>query len=125
MNINPVAWFEIYVDDIDRATKFYETVLDQKLTKLSKPEDDYELMAFPMEMDGSGAAGALCQMDGYSAGGNSVLVYFSCQDCAVEASRVEAAGGKLLKPKFAIAEWGFIALATDSEGNTFGLHSVA
>ena len=57
-------------------------------------------------------------------GGNSTIVYFVTDDCAVEASRVEAAGGKIMKPKFAIGAYGFIALAFDTEGNVFGLHSM-
>jgi predicted enzyme related to lactoylglutathione lyase len=63
-------------------------------------------------------------MDGCAAGGGGTLVYFNCGDCAVEASRVEAAGGRVYKEKFAIGEYGFIAIAADTEGNTIGLHSM-
>ena len=52
-------------------------------------------------------------------------MYFSCADCAVEAAKVEKAGGSLVKPKFSIGQYGFIALAFDTEGNLFGLHSIA
>ena len=34
---NPVVWFEIYVEDIERAKKFYEDVLQTKLEKLNNP----------------------------------------------------------------------------------------
>lgn len=34
MNRNPVGWFEIYVQDMDRAKKFYEEVLRVELMKL-------------------------------------------------------------------------------------------
>ena len=37
MVTNPVGWFEIYVQDMERATKFYETVLDTKLEALETP----------------------------------------------------------------------------------------
>jgi uncharacterized protein len=63
-------------------------------------------------------------MEGFPSGGNSTLIYFSCDDCAVEESRVEAAGGRVQKPKMSIGEFGFISLAIDSEGNMFGLHSM-
>jgi len=56
-------------------------------------------------------------------GGNSTLAYFSCVDCAAEAGRVAIAGGRIQKEKFSIGECGFIALAFDTEGNIFGLHS--
>jgi predicted enzyme related to lactoylglutathione lyase len=63
-------------------------------------------------------------MPGFPAGGNSTLVYFSCEDCAVEESRVVPAGGKIEKEKFSIGPYGFITLAYDTEGNMFGLHSL-
>jgi predicted enzyme related to lactoylglutathione lyase len=62
-------------------------------------------------------------MPGFSSGGNSTIVYFTCEDCAVEAGRVVGAGGRIQKEKFSIGEYGFIALAYDTEGNLFGLHS--
>ena len=64
LNVNPVCWFEIYVDELDRAAKFYETVLSTKLEKLPSPKEEVELVAFPMEMAATGAAGALCRMEG-------------------------------------------------------------
>ena len=120
---NPVPWFEIYVDDMDRAVKFYETVLDTKLEKLDAPMPELEMMAFPMSMSSFGASGSLCRMDGVKAGGGSTIVYFGCQDCGVEASRVEAAGGKIEKPKTSIGPYGFMAIGIDTEGNRFGLHT--
>ncbi|HEV2622675.1 MAG TPA: VOC family protein [Frateuria sp.] len=122
---NPVGWFEIYVQDLRRAKAFYEAVLAVNLEKLDAPDSSpIEMWAFPMHQDGTGAAGALVKMDGVPSGGNSTLVYFSCQDCAVEAGRVAAQGGKVMKDKFAIGPYGFIALVVDTEGNMIGLHSM-
>ena len=124
MNINPVVWFEIYVQDIARATKFYESVLDTKLEMLGDPTDSSaQMMAFPMGMDHAGAAGTLVQMDGFASGGNSTLVYFGCADCAVEAARVAPAGGRVEREKTSLGEYGFMVLVVDTEGNMFGLHS--
>lgn len=120
---NPAVWFEIYVQDMERAKKFYESVLHVTLAKLNTPEP--EMWAFPMDMDGPGAAGALVKMEGFPSGGNNTLIYFSCVDCAVEAARVAASGGRLQREKMSIGEYGFIALACDTEGNMFGLHSMA
>lgn len=122
MSRNPVRWFEIYVQDMMRAKAFYEKVLQVELTKLGETEP--ELWTFPSSMEGYGATGALAKMEGVSSGGNSTLVYFGCADCAVEAGRVTAAGGKIMKEKFSIGQYGFIALAYDTEGNLFGLHSM-
>jgi predicted enzyme related to lactoylglutathione lyase len=116
------CWFEIYVQDINRAKTFYETVFQIKLEQLNNPE--VELWAFPMEMGKWGAGGALVKMGGVSSGGNSTIIYFSCEDCAVEQSRIVAAGGKIHREKWSIGEYGFIALAVDCEGNMIGLHSL-
>jgi predicted enzyme related to lactoylglutathione lyase len=121
---NPVVWFEIYVQDMPRAKAFYEAVLAVSLERLEAPDDSpVEMWAFPMQQDGAGAAGTLVRMEEAPSGGNSTLVYFSCQDCAVEAGRVAANGGRVMREKFAIGPYGFIALVVDTEGNMIGLHS--
>jgi len=119
---NPVGWFEIYVQDMKRASRFYEAVFQLQLAPPSG--GGLEMVSFPGDMTTYGAPGALVRMDGVPSGGNSVLVYFSCADCAVEAGRIPAAGGKVVKEKFPIGQYGFIALASDTEGNMFGLHSL-
>ncbi len=124
MSRNPVVWFEIYVQDMQRARKFYETVLAIELTPLDSPMPELEMLAFSMNMNAEGASGALVKMEGCPSGGMGTLVYFACDDCAVEAARVEAAGGKICKPKFSIGQYGFIALIMDTEGNMIGLHSL-
>lgn len=125
MTRNPVGWFEIYVQDMARAQKFYEAVLQVSLEKLGDPNDsDLEMLAFPMDMDSPGASGTLAKMKDFPSGGNSTLVYFVCEDCAVEAGRVVASGGRIQREKMSIGEYGFIALAFDTEGNLFGLHSM-
>lgn len=122
MTDNPVRWFEIYVQDMARAKRFYEAVFATKLDNLNMPEG--EMWAFPMQQERMGCAGALVRMEGFPSGGNSTLVYFACDDCAVEAARVVAAGGKVFRQKMSIGQYGFIALVTDSEGNMLGLHSM-
>lgn len=123
MTNNPIVWFEIYVQDMERAKRFYETVLEVQLQKLESP--GMEMWAFPMLMDAPGASGSLVRMEGVPSGGNSTLVYFTCADCAVEAARVAGAGGRVQREKMSIGEYGFIALAVDTEGTMFGLHSMA
>lgn len=122
MSMNPVGWFEIYVQDMKRAKAFYEAVFNVGLEKLN--DEQPELWKFPQSMTSYGASGALARADGCPSGGNSTMVYFSCQDCADELGRVAAAGGEVKREKFSIGEYGFIALAADSEGNLIGLHSM-
>lgn len=119
---NPVGWFEIYVDDVARAQAFYEQTFQVKLQALDSPV--IKMLAFPMHGGLPGCAGALVKMN--VAGrptGNSVIIYFSCLDCAVEAARAAQHGGKIFKEKFSIGDYGFISLVHDTEGNMIGLHS--
>lgn len=122
---NPVGWFEIYVDDMKRAKKFYEEILQVTLDNMADPTDgDIEMFSFPMKVDKPNASGALVKMDGFKPGGTGTLVYFSSWDCSFEESRVEAAGGEVINLKSAIGEHGFISLCKDTEGNMFGIHSM-
>ena len=128
MSSNAVGWFEIYVQDMARARAFYEAVLGVKLAGLMVPEGpdipDLEMWSFPSDMQQYGCGGALVRAQGVPSGGNSTVVYFSCEDCAVEESRVAAAGGEVHRGKTSIGQYGFITLAYDPDGNLFGLHSL-
>lgn len=128
MKPNPIVWFEIYVQNMPRAQAFYERVFQCALTPMDAPtsvQPGTHMMAFPSDdMISYGAAGMLVQMPGVPSGGGGSLLYFSCEDCAAEQGRAQAAGGKVMKPKFSIAPHGFIALVEDTEGNCIGLHSM-
>ena len=121
--MNSVVWFEIYVDDMERAKAFYSTVLGVELTPIPSPELD--MWMFPMAENGGGSGGALAHHKDVKAGNNSTMVYFRCDDCAVEESRVADAGGTVIRPKTGIGEHGFVTIAQDTEGNQIGLHSHA
>lgn len=122
MRVNPVGWFEIYVQDMNRAKAFYEGVLQVQLEKLAGP--DFEMWVFGMDPEKTGASGALVHAECVASGGNSTLVYFSCEDCAQEESRVVQSGGKVERAKMSIGPYGFISLALDPDGNMIGFHSM-
>ncbi len=121
---NAVGWFEIYVDDMARARKFYENVFETQLSELKSPVPDLEMWAFGGDMTKYGAPGALAKMKGLKAGANSVLIYFSSADCAIQEKRVKEFGGRIDQSKRSIGEYGFITLAFDTENNLFGIHSL-
>ncbi|MBL8397471.1 MAG: VOC family protein [Candidatus Accumulibacter sp.] len=130
MQSNPVVWFEIYVQDMSRARSFYEAVLDIKLAPMPAPTEEMsmEMWAFPSDKETAhtsyGACGMLVKMAGFPSAGGGTMVYFGCQDCAVEIGRVASNGGTVIKEKMSIGEHGFIALARDPEGNMIGFHSM-
>jgi uncharacterized protein len=122
---NPVGWFELYVDDMARAKQFYQATFEVMLQHLPSPAGiPIEMWAFPMEMEASGAAGAIVKMEGKDAGGGGTIIYFSCADCSMETARAVANGGRVHQDKFSIGDYGFCSLVYDTEGNMIGLHSM-
>jgi len=120
-----VGWFDIYVEDMERAQAFYETMLDTTLSPMGDPNDPAaQMRAFGDDFTSHGAGGALVKLAYTQPGPGGSMVYFSCDDCAVEEGRVLAAGGSVVQPKTSIGEHGFVSIVTDTEGNTIGLHCV-
>lgn len=119
-----VGWFEIPVQDMDRAIKFYEEVFVCSLDK--QIMGDFQMAWFPWDEEGKGAGGSLVyHKEFYKPSGEyGALVYFSSEDCSVELARVEKAGGKVQIPKRMIApDIGYMGVFLDTEGNRVAIHS--
>jgi predicted enzyme related to lactoylglutathione lyase len=123
---NPFTWVEIYVEDLSRAQQFYESMLQVSMVPMQTPGGfgDLEMLSFPWTQEGPNISGALCKTADMKPGVGGTLVYFACEDCAVEESRVTEAGGRVLQSKFPIGDFGFCSVIMDTEGNTVGLHSM-
>lgn len=124
MKGNPVGWFEIYVQDMARARKFYESLFGVTLQELHSPAGELEMWSFPGDQNAYGTPGALAKMKGVPSGGMGTMVYFMCDDCAVQEAKVPKLGGKVERAKMSIGQYGFISLVHDTEGNMIGLHSM-
>lgn len=120
-NVNPVNWFDINVADLSRAKKFYETVFDIQLVDF--PIEWGKQAGFPFEEKGLNITGALVEKKDMVANSNSTVIYFESEDCETEQARAEQAGGKVVRPKMSIGEFGYVAVLMDTEGNNIGLHS--
>lgn len=120
-NVNPVGWFDIHVSNLDRAKKFYETVLNVQLTDL--PIEWGKQSLFPFDHESPNISGALVENVDMIPNGNNTVVYFETEDCIAEEQRIKEAGGKIVRPKMSIEAFGFVSIFIDSEGNTIGLHS--
>lgn len=119
-----VGWFEIPVNDMERAKIFYETVFDIAISVHDL--GGFIMGWFPPATDNTkGATGSLVQHETYlPSESHGVVIYFSSRDVDIELGRVEAAGGQVLKPKTAIGGGhGFMAVVKDTEGNRIALHS--
>ena len=126
MKTNMVSWFEIPVLDMDRAKLFYETVFNVKITVQEFGEELMGWFEHSKDENTPGIGGSLNKHKEYVPSSKGTLVYFSSQtgDITDELSRIETAGGKIVKPKTLIAEEiGYMALFLDSEGNRVALYN--
>jgi len=116
-----IAWIEIPVIDLERATAFYADVF--RLTfEREDIGDGNPKSLFPAS---SGISGALSQGPDWTPSRDGVLLYLSGgDDLQVVLDRVVAAGGSVAEPKQAVdATSGFWARFRDTEGNILGLLS--
>lgn len=120
---NTLNWFEVPVTDFERAKKFYETVFDIQLYVMDF--GGFKMGLFPSEPGNGKLSGAICQGEWYKPSQDGALVYFNSNpDLSLDLARVEAAGGKILRPKTQISpEYGYMAMFIDSEGNRVAMHS--
>lgn len=121
-----ISWFEIGTTDLDRATRFYETIFGVKLIPLDLP--NIKMRMFPLDDMMTQVGGALVDSGGFHkpSATDGPLVYLNGNpDVQTVLDKVEAAGGKIMVPKTQISEeYGYMAVIIDTEGNRIGLHSV-
>lgn len=119
-----VGWFEIPVNDMDRAKTFYETVFKVEIRDVEF--GGLKMGWFPDNDGAYGATGTLIKEKSYIPSKEGTLVYFMSEDVQIELDRVEAAGGKIGLQKTKISDDnGFMGMFIDSEGNRIALHSEA
>jgi predicted enzyme related to lactoylglutathione lyase len=118
-----VVWFEIPAADMDRACRFYETVL---ATSLNRGEFGSETLAiFPYEKPA--VSGCLCQMQGQLPSTSGTVIYLNADpDLDAALARVAPAGGKVVTGKTPLPPgMGHYARIQDTEGNLVGLHAIS
>jgi len=119
-------WFEIPVQNIDRAKSFYETLLGIEIVPIDMTAEMGSMLGMFPDEDGVGGALVQNSQHGYIPSPEGTLIYLSAQGNLDETlSRVESTGGQVLLPKTSIGENGVIAWIRDPEGNKVGLHSMS
>lgn len=120
-----IHWFEIPATDLDRAQRFYETVLGCTLRR--EPMGPGQGAVFPYQREAGGVGGALlCGPNACAPGASGTLVYLD-GGASLDATlaRVDAAGGQIALPRQALPPgMGFFAHIIDTEGNRVGLHAL-
>lgn len=119
--MNAVNWFEIPVNDLERAKAFYEHVLGLELSL--NEMGPLKMAWFPMNQGAPGSTGSLVKADHYAPSMQGSMVYFTVQSIEDACKRIEEKGGEVLNPKMSIGEYGFVAHFKDCEGNRVALHA--
>lgn len=121
--VNTLNWFEIAASDIQRATKFYETVFSVKLQQSEMM--GMKMAFFPSEDMNGKVSGGLVQGPMHKPSQEGSIIYLNANpDLNVALGKIEKAGGKVTMPKTHISpEVGHMAFFIDSEGNRVALHS--
>jgi uncharacterized protein len=125
MSRNAVNWFEIPATDLDRAQRFYETLLAAKLDRQAMGSE--QMAIFPSEGDNTVSGCLNVGAEGVAPSRAGTRVYLDA-GASIDAvlARVAGAGGRIHTPKTALPPgMGFFAHIEDSEGNIVGLHSLA
>lgn len=118
---NMINWFEIPVEDFDRAKKFYSEVLGGNIQEMDMMGTK---MGF-LDNSNEGVGGAICKGEDYTPAQKGVKIYLNGgDDLNTPLSKVEQAGGKVTMPKTKINdEIGYMAFFEDTEGNALAFHS--
>jgi predicted enzyme related to lactoylglutathione lyase len=123
---NAISWFEIGVTNLERATRFYETIFEVSLIPVDM--EQIKMRMFPITDMQNGVGGALVDSGGFHKPSltDGPLIYLNGNpDVQNILNKIPAAGGTIMVPKTAISpEYGFMAVFIDTEGNRIGLHSV-
>ena len=116
---NIITWFELPVNDFDRARKFYENVLEISLTQMDN--EGFKSLAFPF--DGNNVSGSLVQNQGNEPNHSSILYFNAGQTLSPVLERVKANNGRIVMETMRIKS-GAIAQVLDSEGNKIALFAL-
>ncbi len=124
--VGRIVHFEVHVDDMERAKKFYGEVFNWNFEDWT----DYAGMPYFGAVTGDanerGIDGALMQRQGPPPGENQPLNGYACTmgvaDYDSTEQKILANGGKVALPKYALPGMAWQGYYIDTEGNIFGIH---
>jgi len=111
-----IVHFDVPAEDIERAKKFYSTLLGWKFQ--SYPEMQYNLIT-TTNMDGTPGVGG--GMGKRMEPTQRMMNYFGVSSIDAAMKQVRSLGGSVLTEKMAVPRMGYLVNCVDTEGNLFGL----
>jgi uncharacterized protein len=110
-----IVWFEIPVDNPERAQKFYKTMFGWKINPLPHMADYWHLDTGGS--DDSPDGGMLTRRHETQ----PITNYISVASVTKASAKVKKLGGTVCKPKTAVPGMGYFAVCRDTENNEFAL----
>ncbi len=122
--MDPIVHFEIPVDNMQRATEFYN-IFGWKIQKYPLPDMEYYGVS-TVESDQNGMPQKMGCINGgmmirSHSGVKSPIVVIKVPSIEEALKKVEAAGGRIVMPTRNIGGMGLYARIEDPEGNVIGL----
>ena len=111
-----IVHFEIPVDDIERARKFYSDLFGWKIEKAG-PMDYWMINTKPSETDPGIDGGMMARQNPQQTPVN----YIGVPSVDEYSAKVESHGGQVGMPKTAVPGIGYFAICLDTENNPFGI----
>jgi hypothetical protein len=112
-----ICHFEIPVDDVERAKKFYSELFGWKIEKWSGPME-YWMISTTDEKGEKGIDGGIMKRQNPQ---QPITCYFDVPSIKDYSDKVESLGGKIVVPKTAVPNVGYFAVCSDTENNTFAI----
>lgn len=131
--MNRVVHFEIQVDDLDRAQKFYEACFGWQFQAMGEEYGGYRViitgpgpdeMAKGVKMEDIGINGGMMKREAPVAQGgspNSFTAIIGVANIDESIAKIDAAGGVPQTDKMDVPNVGKIRYYKDTEGNIFGI----
>jgi hypothetical protein len=120
--MDKVVHFEIPVDELERAQKFYKSIFGWNINQVPSMEyymvntvdvDENHMPKEPGAINGG--------MFKRNAPGQSPTIVINVASIDDYLTKIEGAGGKVILPKQKVADFGLYAQFSDTEGNVIGL----
>lgn len=135
---NRPVHFEIHVDDIARAKKFYGNVFGWEFQEWPMPGGEPYIGVITDSTSSPQAAGEKSKEPGINGGmlkrpcpapkpeqgANAYVTTMVVENFDEMTKKILTSGGTVAMPKFAIAGMAWQGYFLDTEGNTFGIHQV-
>jgi predicted enzyme related to lactoylglutathione lyase len=121
--VHSIDWFEIPARDIDRAQRFYETLIGSPMHRETIAGQTLAIF----DHASTGVGGCVIAGSNAPAPSTSGTLVYLCARPSLDAAlaRLEQAGGRVLTPKVQLpGDMGCYAHVADSEGTRVGLHAL-